>query len=189
MGYKSTFSDSIKRAIVTEIYRSPGRRARKIAAALNLDLKKVNQFLFYEGKSNYGLRQINYDWYPPAAAPVVAPKPSVGMITNGPKSICRALSELPRSEATLKIRTLNLDVVELVFADDDFSLLDDQLKAECSIRRAELMARKIPEKNTLRLSTVWLLIIAVLIAWSMAIVMSSNRPVNHWQPPNPSLGQ
>jgi hypothetical protein len=56
MTYRSPFSNSIKRAIVLEVYRLPGRRARRIAAALNLELRKVNQFLFYEGKPYYGLR-------------------------------------------------------------------------------------------------------------------------------------
>jgi hypothetical protein len=125
MTYRSPFSNSIKRAIVLEVYRLPGRRARRIAAALNLELRKVNQFLFYEGKPYYGLRQMNYDWYPPSPS-TAQPDPPARPTITGPKSICRALSELPLNEATLKIRSLNLDIVELVFADDDFYLLDDQ---------------------------------------------------------------
>ena len=58
MRNRSPFPNSIKQAIVLEVYRLPGRRARRIAAALNLELKKVNQFLFYEGIPYYGLRQI-----------------------------------------------------------------------------------------------------------------------------------
>jgi hypothetical protein len=107
----------------------------------------------------------------------------------GPKSICKALSELPLSEATLKIRSLNLDIVELVFADDDFNLLDDQLKAEFSIRRAELMASKAPDKATSRISSAWVLIIALTIALSASIFMSNNRPNNGGQSPNPSLSK
>jgi len=188
MTYRSPFSNSIKRAIVLEVYRLPGRRARRIATALNLELRKVNQFLFYEGKAYYGLRQINYDWYPPSPS-TAQPDPPVRPTITGPKSICRALSELPLSEATLKIRSLNLDIVELVFADDDFHLLDDQLKAEFSIRRAELMASKAPAKATSRISGAWLLIIALSIALSISIFASNNRPNNGGQSPNPSLNQ
>ncbi len=186
MTYRSSFPNSIKRAIVLEVYRLPGRKARRIAAALNLELRKVNQFLFYEGKPYYGLRQINYDWYPPSAVP---PDPPDRPTITGPKSICRALSELPLSEATLKIRSLSLDIVELVFADDDFHLLDDQLKAEFSIRRAELMASKAPDKATPRISSAWLLIIALSIALSISTFVSNYRPNNGGQSPNPSLSQ
>ena len=188
MTYRSPFPNSIKRAIVLEVYRLPGRRARRIAAALNLELRKVNQFLFYEGKSYYGLRQINYDWYPPSTSTVQPGPPDRPTIT-GPKSICRALSELPLIEATLKVRSLNLDIVELVFADEDFHLLDDQLKAEFSIRRAELMASKAPDKATSRISSAWLLIIALFIALSISIFVSNNRQNNGGQSPNPSLNQ
>jgi len=188
MTYRSPFSNSIKRAIVLEVYRLPGRRARRIATALNLELRKVNQFLFYEGKPYYGLRQVSYDWYPPLPS-TAQPDPPVRPSITGPKSICRALSELPLSEATLKIRSLNLDIVELVFADDDFHLLDDQLKAEFSIRRAELMASKAPDKAASRISGAWLLIIALSIALSISIFVSNNRPNNDGQSPNPSLNQ
>jgi hypothetical protein len=188
MTYRSPFSNSIKRAIVLEVYRLPGRRARRIAAALNLELRKVNQFLFYEGKPYYGLRQINYDWHPPSPS-AAQPDPPARPTITGPKSICRALSELPLSEATLKIRSLNLDIVELVFADDDFHLLGDQLKAEFSIRRAELMASKAPDKATSRISGAWLLIIALCIALLISVFVSNNRPNNGGQSPNPSLNQ
>ena len=188
MGYRSTLPHSIKREIILQVHRHPGRRARKIAAALNLDLKRVNQFLHYEGKQYYGLRQVNYDWYPPNA-PITAPIPPAGPITSGPKSICRALSELPRSEATLKIRTLDLNIVELAFADDDFPLLDDQLKAELSIRRAELMAIQTPEKASIQGSNIWLLIFGLSIALLTSFVISNNRQDNGRQSPNPSLSQ
>lgn len=188
MRYSSTFPSSTKRAIVLEVYRLPGRRARKIAAALGLDLRKVNQFLFYEGKPCYGLRQINYDWYPPLASEGDSGSPAIPII-SGPKSICRALSELPLSKATLKIRSLNLNIVELVFADDDFHLLDDQLKAEFSIRRAELMARRAPNKATSQISRAWFLIIALSLALSISIAMSNNRPNSGGQSPSPSLSQ
>jgi len=188
MRNRSPFPNSTKQAIVLEVYRLPGRRARRIAAALNLELKKVNQFLFYEGIPYYGLRQINYDWYPPSVSRV-QPGPPVRSTVAGTKSICKALSELPLSEATLKIRSLNLDIVELVFADDDFNLLDDQLKAEFSIRRAELMASKAPDKATSRISSAWVLIIALTIVLSASIFMSNNRPNNGGQSPNPSLSK
>ena len=82
-----------------------------------------------------------------------------------------------------------LNIVELAFADDDFPLLDDQLQAEFSIRRAELMAIQTPEKSAIQGSNIWLLIIALSIALLTCFVISNNRQDNGRQSPNPSLNQ
>jgi hypothetical protein len=185
----SSYADSTKQAIVLEIYRLPGRRGRAIAASLNLDRSRVNSFLHDEGKRYYGLRQIEYEWYPPVAIPSPpAPKPTPSPVTH-PKSICRALSDLPLEEATLKIRSLSIEIVELVFADDDFNLLDDQLKAEFSIRRAELAARRPLEKTAPQSSNIWLLLAMISIMLSISVFVSNNyqRPDNH--SPKPALNR
>jgi hypothetical protein len=67
--------------------------------------------------------------------------------------------------------------VDLAFAEDDFSLLDDRIKAELSIRRAELMANNTPEKHTIHHPNIWLM--AVLLAMAFAIgVAVSNKEQN-----------
>ena len=64
--------------------------------------------------------------------------------------------------------------MDLAFAEDDFSLLDDRIKAELSIRQAELMANNTSEKNAVRYPKI--LQIAVLLAMAFAIgVAVSNK--------------
>jgi hypothetical protein len=78
------------------------------------------------------------------------------------------------TQATLKIRSLSLEIVDLAFAEDDFSLLDDRIKAELSIRQAELMANNTSKKNAVRYPKI--LLIAVLLAMAFAIgVAVSNK--------------
>jgi hypothetical protein len=169
----TSYSDSIKRSIVIQIHRLPGRRGREIAASLNLDKTSVNRFLHHEGKQTYGLRQIGYEWYPPSAT---SPQPRpVHTAATQPISVCRALADLSMTQAALKIRTLSLEIVDLAFAEDDFSLLDDQLKAELSIRRAELMANQPLEKQAIHNSSFWPIVILVAIALAIGVAISNKQ--------------
>ena len=179
----SAYPESTKRSIVLEVHRIPGRRGREIAASLNLDRSKVNSFLHDEGKRIYDLRQVNYAWFPPietTPSPPPAPRPVVPPPTQ-PTSICSALSELPATQATLKIRSLSLEIVDLAFAEDDFSLLDDQIKAELSIRRAELMANNTPEKHTTHHPNIWLIAVLLAMAFAIGVAVSNKeqRPGDH----------
>lgn len=103
-----------------------------------------------------------------------------------PQSVCGALANLPLTQATLKIRTLNLEIVELAFADDDFHLLDDRLIAELSIRRSELVSQshRLPEKKTSDNRTLLILVIA-LTAFVFGIFASEYipKPVKQIAPP------
>ena len=171
------YSDSIKRSIVLQVYRLPGRRGREIATTLNLDKSRVNSFLYHEGRSLYGLRQIGYEWYPPSATSTsTSPQPKP-VVTSAPqsKSVCRALADLSMTQATIKIRTLSLEIVDLAFAEDDFCLLDDQLKAELSIRRAELMANHPLEKQAIPNSSLWPIAIFVTIAFAIGVAVSNKQ--------------
>jgi hypothetical protein len=175
----TSYSDSIKRSIVIQVHRLPGRRGREIAASLNLDKSSVNRFLHHEGKQIYGLRQIGYEWYPPSAT---SPQPkSVHTAATQPISVCRALADLSMTQATLKIRTLSLEIVELAFAEDDFCLLDDQLKAELSMRRAELMANHPLVKQVNLNSIIWPIAIFVAIAFAIGVSVSNKQqsPANN----------
>jgi hypothetical protein len=133
----------------------------------------VNRFLHHEGKQIYGLRQIGYEWYPPSAT---SPQPkSVHTAATQPISVCRALADLSMTQAALKIRTLSLEIVDLAFAEDDFSLLDDQLKAELSIRRAELMANQPLEKQAIPNLSFWPIVILMAIALAIGVAISNKQ--------------
>lgn len=169
----SAYPESTKRSIVLEVYRISGRRGREIAASLNLDKSKVNSFLHDEGKRIYGLRQVSYTWFPPTeTTPSPPPRPVVPPPTQ-PTSVCSALSELPLTQATLKIRSLSLEIVDLAFAEDDFSLLDDRIKAELSIRRAELMANNNPEKHAVRYPNILLIAVLLAMAFTIGVAVSN----------------
>jgi hypothetical protein len=183
------YSDSVKRSIVIQVYRIPGRRGREIAASLNLDKSSVNRFLHHEGKQIYGLIQINYAWFPPSATspspqskPVAPPAPQ-------PISVCRALADLSMTQATLKIRTLSLEIIDLAFAEDDFSFLDEQLKVELSIRRAELMANHPLEKQAIPKSSFWPMAILVAIAFAIGIAVSNKQQSPDKNLPKSTLNQ
>jgi hypothetical protein len=89
--------------------------------------------------------------------------------------VCIALSELPLTQATLMIRSLSLEIVDLAFAEDDFSLLDDRIKAELSIRRAELMANSTPEKHTIRYPNILLITVLLAMAFAIGVAVSNKE--------------
>ena len=149
----------------------------------------MNRFLHHEGKQIYGLRQINYAWFPPSAtSPSPQPKP-VDTAATQPISICRALADLSITQATLKIRTLSLEIVDLAFAEDDFSLLDDQLKAELSIRRAELMANHPLERQAIPNSSLWPIAIFVAIAFAIGVAVFNQQQSPDNNLPKSTLNQ
>jgi hypothetical protein len=87
---------------------------------------------------------------------------------------------------------LNLDVVELAFAEDDFYLLDDTLKAELSIRRAELMA--LLQKNSeirkdRNRSPLALILILIVTAFASGIFLRGLGPRPSYQPEPPALNR
>jgi hypothetical protein len=53
-------------------------------------------------------------------------------------SVCSILSRMSITNATLKIRTLSLTLVELAFGEDDYPALDERLQAELIIRKKSL---------------------------------------------------
>ena len=63
--------------------------------------------------------------------------------------------------------------MDLAFAEDDFSLLDDRIKAELSLRRAELMANNTPEKHTIRYPNIWLMAVLLAIAFAIGVAVSN----------------
>lgn len=188
----STYAEATKQAIVREVYRLPGRGGKEIAAFLGLERSRVNSFLYNEGKNKFGLIESQWRWFPPnirrkPLAPTLDP-------SNPPvqKSVCSALADLSLTQATLKIRSLNLDVVELAFAEDDFFLLDDTLKAELSIRRAEVMAllQKNSEIRKARnRSPLALILFLIVIAFASGIFLRGLGPRPSYQSEPPTLNQ
>ena len=147
------YVESTKQRIVHYVLRNPGRTGGEIASALGLDRSRVNSFLYSEGRRRFGLQDNNWRW---SATGVVSsnrrtsrrstvyvpPAPSSGRSRERQlpiTSICGSLSRLSITDATLKIRGMNEQQINLAFAEDDYGLLDDRLQAELAMRRSELL--------------------------------------------------
>lgn len=168
----STYTEATKQAILREVYRLPGRSGKEIALFLGLEKSQLNSFLYNEGKDRFDLIESRWRWFPPNINHKPIDSRIDSLDPSVQKSVCRALADLSLTQATLKIRSLNLDVVELAFAEHDFSLLDDTLKAELSIRRAELNTRlqKNPEiKGAHNQNFLLLIITLVAVAFAFGI--------------------
>ena len=152
----TSYAESTKQRIIQYVLTYPGHKGGEIASALGLDKSRVNSFLYSEGKRRFGLQESKWRW---TASGVVIPNtgnmhrrssngstftPSEGnQVRQAPiNSICGSLSRLSVTDATLKIRGMNEHQINLAFAEDDYSCLDDRLQAELAMRRSELLNAK-----------------------------------------------
>ena len=151
-----SYAESTKQRIVHYVLRNPGHTGGEIALALGLDKSRVNSFLYSEGRRRFGLQDNNWKW---SATGVVSrsrrtsgrpsgygsPVSSSGRSRERQvpiTSICGSLSRLSITDATLKIRGMNEQQINLAFAEDDYGMLDDRLQAELAIRRSELLSAR-----------------------------------------------
>ena len=148
----SSYPDSTKATIIRFVHDNPGRKGREIAESLGLEKSHVNSFLYGEGKRKHGLSEYEWRWYPysdlqrslqdesystreklqrsvPISTTPVRSRKDIPEI-----SICGKLSEMSRSDATIKIRGMSLQAVELAFQEDEYAQLDDYLQAELATR-------------------------------------------------------
>ena len=156
----SSLPESTKLRIVKEVTANPGQTGREIANRLGLERSTVNSFLYSEGREMHGLAVRNWRW----SSGYMSRRPTTHTPPNPPappdRTICGNLAQLSLTQATIKIRTLSLEIVELAFAEDEYNLLDDRLKAELSIRRTELLKlAPITKASSGPSPVIWLLII------------------------------
>jgi len=156
------YTESTKQRIVDYVRRNPGRTGRDIGIALGLDRSRVNSFLYSEGKRRFGLRVINWRWSAEVvqgrttivdswptdrSALAIGERHGIQSDSLPVQSICGALKQVGISNATLKIRGMSEQQVNLAFAEDDYQYLDERLQVELAIRRSELLAQK-PSTST-----------------------------------------
>jgi hypothetical protein len=167
-GRGATYAESTKLQIIRAVLGQPGCTGRQIAESLGLDRSRVNSFLYGEGKRRFGLVVSNWRWYAgQASEPSVVSstlrkptywvdrvyerdEPRKQQFTNAvdrahdhdysplKDSVCSILSSMSITNATLKIRTLSLTLVELAFGEDEYPALDERLQAELIIRKKGL---------------------------------------------------
>ena len=174
-----TFAKSTKWRIIQAVHQNPGQTGREIAQSLGLDKKRVNQFLYGEGQKKWGVIVRNWRWYPVAS---VTPSPELTPLIP-PDTICGALISLPITSAILKIRGMTLEQVNLCFEEDEFSLLDDSLKAELSIRKKTLESLSVAVVHQQKAgSGRWFWLAVVVIAVWIASLLGSRQSSDDRQP-------
>ena len=186
-GSGSTYAESTKLLIVRSVLGQPGRTGKQIAQSLGLDRSRVNSFLYGEGKQRFGLVNSNWCWY---AAQSIGPKPrpapgaatrngyrrEAGSISEG---LCVILSRMSLTDATLKIRGMSLTLVELVFAEDEYPMLDERLQVELIMRKRslEVASQEVRVVKQEPSRWIWAFVI-VLGAWMLNLLMNQ-RPAEY----------
>jgi hypothetical protein len=144
----STYTTDTKNRIIRYVYMHPGSKGSEIAKALGLERRRVNSFLWHEGRSLYGLTYSGYRYFPQSSMPSKA-KPSTTQSHPAPIGIgewdtglCQRLSRMDQTSAQLKIRQMSIQTIEQAFTEESYPGLSDELKVELAMRRAELLGRQ-----------------------------------------------
>ena len=190
----TSYSESTKQRIVQYVLTYPGHKGGEIASALGLDKSRVNSFLYSEGKVRFGLQESNWRWRASGVAihntgntrrraGTVSPftPPGRAPVRQIPiNSICGSLSCLSVTDATLKIRGMNENQINLAFAEDEYALLDDRLHAELAMRRSELLnAKPAKAEPTSPFNNSWVLIALGLMTLILLGNAMNNTSINH----------
>ena len=183
----SSYSFQTKERIIEAVRTAPGRTGKEIATSLRLDKSKVNSFLYGEGKRKYGLIEKQWRWWLSSSASsgkesqesapyrIVLQQPLQFSLPSSSRqqkrtsetSICACLAAMGRSDATIKIRGMSLEGVELAFQEEEYAQLDEYCQVELATRRSILL-QQTPAKDVTRSVTYWrpfLLILFVVVCF------------------------
>lgn len=149
----STYSSLTKTKIVRYVYFNPGRSGREISKALGLEARRVNSFLWHEGRGFYGFDYRDRGYFANALKPTSpkppAPEPSPDGVIGAGRSIdewdggiCTILANMQVMTALGKVRQMNHAAVDQAFQEESYPLLSDEIKIELAMRRADLLARE-----------------------------------------------
>lgn len=186
-GSGSTYAESTKLLIVRSVLGQPGRTGKQIAQSLGLDRSRVNSFLYGEGKRRFGLVSSSWCWYAAQSIGTKSRPASVASRRSGyrreagpiSEGLCVILSRMSITDATLKIRGMSLTLVELVFAEDEYPMLDERLQVELIMRKRslEVASQEVRVVKQERGRWFWALVI-VLGAWMLNLLMNQ-RPAEY----------
>lgn len=185
-GRGASYAESTKLQIIREVLRQPGRTGGQIAESLGLDRSRVNSFLYGEGKRRFGLTEANWRWYPGRVHDPWVPsnRQTEPAYRNQPvveqtESVCAILSRMSITNATLKIRTLSLTLVELAFGEDEYPALDERLQAELIIRKKTLESASKENQVARHGSSRWAWVIIVILGAWVLMLLSNQKPANN----------
>jgi hypothetical protein len=183
----ATYAESTKLQIIRAVLRQPGRTGRQIAESLGLERSRVNSFLYGEGKRRFGLMDTNWRWYPDRASEPSMPSSRAtepadrdDRVVEQTESVCSILSRMSITNATLKIRTLSLTLVELAFGEDEYPTLDERLQAELIIRMKTLesFSKEVQVFRHGNSSWAWLIIV-ILGVWVLLLLSNNQKPAGN----------
>ena len=180
----STYAESTKTQIVREVLSRPGRTGGQFAASLGLDRSRVNSFLYGEGKNRFGLLNSNWRWYPARNFLERPSRPSTKSESIPfTDSVCGILSKMSLTNATLKIRSMPLTLLELAFTEDEYPLLDERLQVELVMRKKslELMPKDVQVVKQAPNGLVWVVII-ILGIWVLTLLSNQKSADDKSQP-------
>jgi hypothetical protein len=83
------------------------------------------------------------------------------------------------TNATLKIRTLSLTLVELAFGEDKYPALDERLQAELIIRKKTLESASKESQVVRHGSSRWAWVIIVVLGAWVLMLLSNQEPANN----------
>lgn len=186
-GRGSTYAESTKQQIVKAVLSRPGRTGKQIAESLGLDRSRVNSFLYGEGRKRFGLVNSNWRWFPCNHEISWQYKRTAGRVnrtheTNEdlqPDSVCGILSTMSLTAATLKIRTMSLQIIELAFSEDEYPGLDDRLKAELIMRKKSLEAAGTEAQIVKQGPNRWTWVIVALLGAMLFLQIANQKPENN----------
>ena len=95
------------------------------------------------------------------------------------ESVCAILSRMSIANATLKIRTFPLKLVELAFGEDDYPALGERLQAELIIRKKSLESASKEIQVVRHDSSRWAWVIIVVLGAWVLMLLSNQKPENN----------
>lgn len=101
------------------------------------------------------------------------------MVDPPTESVCAILSKMSITNATLKIRTLSLSLVELAFGEDECPALDERLQAELIIRKKTLESASKETQVVRHSSSRWAWVIIVVLGAWVLMLLSNQRPADN----------
>jgi len=208
-GRGATYAESTKLQIIRAVLGQSGLTGRQIAESLGLDRSRVNSFLYGEGKRRFGLVVSNWRWYAgqtsePSMANSTPRTPTYWIdrvherdalleqqSTNADDtrhdngyspqkdSVCSILSSMSITNATLKVRTLSLTLIELAFGEDEYPALDERLQAELIIRKKSLEVASKDVQVIRHGPNRWLWVVIVVLGVSVLTLLINQRPAEY----------
>jgi hypothetical protein len=117
------------------------------------------------------------NWVP--SSPASTPAYREDRLDEMKESVCSILSRMSITNATLKIRTLSLTLVELAFGEDEYSSLDERLQAELIIRKKSLEAASKEVQVIRRGPNIGLWVVIIVLGVWVLTLLSNQKPADY----------